>query len=369
MTRQILLYGASGYTGRLLAAEAARRGIDVILAGRDPARLAPVAAAVGLPWVAAPTTRLASELGDVAVVLNAAGPFSQTAAPILEACLATGTHYLDVTGEVDVLEDLSTSHARAREHGIMVMPGVGFDVVPSDCLAASVSALMPDAIRLDVVIHGLGLASRGSVRTMLEQAGTPTRVRRAGVLTSVPLPASGPERRTFRFQGTDRTALPASWGDVVTAWYTTGIPDITTWFTERPGLRELLTTSRWLRPYWQSPYGRLAVERSIQLIPEGPSHEERARARLSVAAFAEDASGAVVAAEVETPESYTFTAMSGIEIARRVANGDFEVGFQTPARVYGADLILNFDNCLRRNLPAAGAALHLANAALPPPAN
>ncbi len=364
MSSQILLYGASGFTGRLLAAEAARRGLEPVLAGRDATRLAPVAAALGLPWRVIPLSGLDRALSEFSVVLNAAGPFSRTAAPIIDACLATGTHYLDVTGEVDVLDAISKRHVEARQRGIQLMPGVGFDVVPSDCLAAYVAARLPGAIQLDLVVDGLNLASRGSVRTMFEQAGAPTRVRRGGRLTTLPVRLTGPVSCSFPVRGITKPAIPATWGDVVTAFYTTGIPNITTWFTERAGLRGLLGMSQLLGPLWQTPLVRATAERATRSLPEGPGRDERARARLSVTAVARDASGRVVAAEVETPESYSFTAMSGIEIARRVASGDFEAGFHTPARLYGADLILSFKGVLRRDLPIAGAELRHRNADL-----
>src|SRR5262245_9289082 len=135
MSDALMIYGATGYTGRLMVAEALALGLAPVLGGRDEAKLAGMAHELGLEYRVArlaDSGRLGKALSDVQVVLHAAGPFSETAAPMVDACLRTGTHYLDITGEMVVIEALAQHHAEFRRHGLMLMPAVGFDVVPSD---------------------------------------------------------------------------------------------------------------------------------------------------------------------------------------------------------------------------------------------
>ena len=164
MPARILIYGATGYTGTLIARHAKDRGLCPILAARHPAKLKSLAESLGFAYRVVQledANRLAEALGDIHVVLNVAGPFSATSAPMVDACLRTFTHYLDITGEVPVFEDLYRRDAEARSRRLMIMPGVGFIVVPSDCLAAHVARMLPEAEHLAIGISRSTLLSRG----------------------------------------------------------------------------------------------------------------------------------------------------------------------------------------------------------------
>src|SRR5688572_29198476 len=159
-----LIYGANGYTGKLIVAEAVKRGLKPVLAGRNTAAVRELAERYGLParsFDLSNATTAASALSGVPLVLNCAGPFSQTAAPMLEACLASGAHYLDITGEIDVFAHCHAQDARARAAGIVVLPGAGFDVVPTDCLAAMLQRDLPTATSLVLAFEAGGGPSPG----------------------------------------------------------------------------------------------------------------------------------------------------------------------------------------------------------------
>jgi short subunit dehydrogenase-like uncharacterized protein len=349
MTRRLSIYGATGYTGRLLAESAVRAGLRPILAGRSEAVLATLARSLDLPHRVAPlddADRLDALLSGIHVVLNAAGPFSATAAPMADACLRAGVHYLDVAAEVPVLAALAERHAAARARGVMVMPAVGFEVVASDCLAAHVADRLRNARRLSIGISGLGLASRGSLRTMVEQAGA-VHARRDGQLVRI---TPGTLRRAFDYGDGPRDSVHVSWGDVVSAYYTTGIPDITVYFESTPALRSMLTASRWFGGALGAAPWQAWLKAHAQLVPEGPTAAERASARAVIVAEAEDDVGRTVRARLTTPEAYGFTAESGIAVARRVLAGDVEPGLQTPARVWGADFVLALPGVQREDL-------------------
>jgi short subunit dehydrogenase-like uncharacterized protein len=347
---RLLIYGATGYTGKLLAREARQLGLDPVLCARDESKLRALAAELSLAWRCArldDPAALALALTDVGVVLNAAGPFAQTTKPLLDACLHGAIHYLDVAGEIDSIERTARRHAEARERGIMVMPGVGFDIVPSDCLALHVTRRVDRPRGLFIGISGQTLLSRGSARTMIEQLGDPVLVRRGGALCAIP-PAS--LERSFDFGAGPRSSLAVSWGDVSSAYYTTGVSEITSYFEATAAVRihnTLLRMYGWSVPFspWQS-----LLQASTQFMPEGPNAFERARHRAVIVAQVEDGAGRVTTSRLHTPEAYSFTALSGAAIARRVLAGDWEAGFETPARVYGADFVLGFGDVTREDV-------------------
>jgi short subunit dehydrogenase-like uncharacterized protein len=346
----LLLYGARGYTGKLILA-AARDRLRVTPAARGPAP--PLDGALALDLGDAPALRRA--LVRHPVVLNCAGPFAATWQPLVEACLETGTHYLDVTGEWAVFEAIRARDAEARARGVMLLPGVGFDVVASDCLAAHVARRLPGATRLQIGISALELVSRGSARTILASAGEKVRVRRGGRLVE--------EARTleawFDFGRGPQAAHAVSWGDLVTAFHTTGIPDVEVYFEATPlvvGLGFVNRTFGWLA---KSPLGQRLARANLALLPPGPEPHVRARLATTVVARADDPFGGRVESRLVTPEAYTFTAAAAVEIAERVLAGAVRPGFQTPAGLFGPDLVLGLGGERTDAAPRAAAAAAL----------
>lgn len=352
MRSGLMVYGATGFTGGLIVRALLERGVRPVLAGRSERKLDALARELGLEFRVAPLddpVRLDDALRGVGTVLHAAGPFSRTARPMAEACLRARTHYLDVAGEAPPIESLAPHDAEARRRGIMIMPAVGFDVVPSDCLAAHVARRLPGASRLEIGIAAMGFLTPGSAKAFLEYAGEPIRVRRGGVLVGV---APGSLERPFDFGEGPRPSSAVSWGDTATAWYTTGIPDVTTYFEVTPRLRAgLAACLTWGRVLGSGPVQAL-MQAFADMLPEGPTPEQRRSRRMVIVAEAEDPAGRRVASRLFTPESYTFTAMTAPRIAERVVRGDLEPGFQTPARVYGADFVLSFEGVRREDLAA-----------------
>ncbi|KAB2863717.1 MAG: NAD(P)H-binding protein, partial [Anaerolineae bacterium] len=132
-----ILYGAYGYTGELVAEEALKRGHTPILAGRSAEKLIPLAERLGLEYRVFSlddTPALKNALADVDLVFHAAGPFIYTASPMLDACIETGTHYVDITGEILVFRKTFKRDEAARQKNIALISGVGFDIIPTDCL-------------------------------------------------------------------------------------------------------------------------------------------------------------------------------------------------------------------------------------------
>jgi len=199
-----MIYGANGYTGRLAALEATRHGLAPVLAGRSAGPIEALAAELGLPWrVFALEDSSAAEaaLADIGVVAHCAGPFSATSRPMIDACLKTRTHYLDITGEIDVFVSAERRHTDAARAGIVLCPGAGFDVIPTDCLAAVLKQSLPDATHLVLAFDAGGSMSRGTARTMVESlrhGRRGGRVRQNGAIVEVPL---ANKRRLVDFTG------------------------------------------------------------------------------------------------------------------------------------------------------------------------
>jgi short subunit dehydrogenase-like uncharacterized protein len=347
MSDPVLIYGATGYTGRLLARAARERGMRPILAGRNEARLAAIAGALGFESRTAGLHDLASALRDVAVVVNAAGPYAGTADAVVSACVEAGAHYLDLSGEVHAIEAVARRDAEARARGVMLMPSVGFDVVPSDCLVLHVTRRLRRPVRLRVAVTGLEVSSRGSLRSVANGIGKNVQVRKGGALVDI---VPGSLVRAFDFGEGPRSAFALSWGDVATAWYTTGIPDIEVYYEAIAPLRFMTAANQSFGWLLGTPAGRRWLDMHIDMLPEGPTDAQRAFGRGVIVAEAEDASGRRAAARVRTPEAYTFTCTTTLAIVERVLKGDCEIGFQTPARVYGADFVMRFPGVVREEL-------------------
>lgn len=349
MTGPILLYGTTGYTGRLIAEAASKRGLDLIAAGRDADAVAAIAQPLGLRHRAAALNDAAALdrlIADAAVVLHVAGPFSGTSRPMVEACLRKGVHYLDITGEIAVFEACAAQNERARAAGVMLMPGVGFDVVPSDCLAARMRDRLPEAKRLRLAMSGLSNMSRGTAKTSIEQIAKGTMVRRGGRLVEID---AVPTARIDFGKG----AVPCigvSWGDVSTAWYTTGIPDIEVFFETVPQLSRVLGLPKAVRRLLGTAPAQYLLKQAVNLMPAGPDESFRRKASAVLVGEAEDAAGRLARSRLTVIEPYALTVETALLIAGKAAAGDVRPGYATPAGAYGADLILEIPGCRREDL-------------------
>lgn len=350
MSSNFLLYGANGYTGKLIAHLASERGLRPILAGRDRATIESLAKELNLEhrvFALDDRRAMAEALSEVAVVLHCAGPFSRTSKPMADACLKTKTHYLDITGEATVIESLAARDGEAKAAGVMLLPCVGFDVVPSDCLAAHLKRRLPEATKLALAIQGMGRISRGTATTMIENINRGGLIRRDGKLTGVP---AAWKTREIDFGRGDVTATTIPWGDVASAFYSTGIPNIVVYAAIPKGVRRLMKLSRafgWL-------LGSAAVQgflkKRIKAQPPGPSVAERERGKSFVWGEVLDDSGRRAVSRLSGPEGYKLTALTALAIVGHVLAGNFSTGFQTPSKAYGADLILEIEGVVREDI-------------------
>jgi short subunit dehydrogenase-like uncharacterized protein len=334
-----LIYGATGYTGRLIAEKAVAQGLKPVLGGRSHAVRA-LATSLGLAarvfdLVDAPATKAA--LAGVSLVLNCAGPFSATAAAMMSACLAAGAHYLDITGEISVFEHGATLDAAARQAGIVICPGVGFDVVPTDCVALALKHALPDASELALGFDSRSPLSPGTAKTMVEGMGEGGFVRRGGNITPVPL-AYRVLRVDFGFG--EKTAMTIPWGDVATAFHTTGIPNIECYIACPAKLARGTRRLNWIRPLLRQHWLQALLKRRIERKVSGPDEAVRASLRTAVWGEARNPTGEVVVARIETANGYSLTVDSALAVTLRLL-GEATVagGYYTPARLCGSELV------------------------------
>jgi len=339
---KLLIYGANGYTGKLIAREAAKRGLKPLLAGRNRDEIDALAAELGL-------TRRVFELNNpaevtrnlegVAIVLHCAGPFSRTSAPMLKACLAANAHYLDITGEIDVFEACHRADERAQERGVVVLPGSGFDVVPTDCLAAMLKRRLPDATHLTLAFEAGGGPSPGTAKTSVEGMGRGGRARINGELTTVPLAW---KHRDFLRDGKPRSAMTIPWGDVYTAFVSTGIPNVETYLAMPPKTIQRMTWMRYIQPLLGLKPVQDYMKRKIERTNPGPSDERRGKSDTYVWGEVRNAAGKEAKLALITPNGYDLTVTAALGIAEHLLRhlGQLGGGYFTPSLLMGADYVL-----------------------------
>jgi short subunit dehydrogenase-like uncharacterized protein len=334
-----LIYGANGYTGSLVARLAVERGERPILAGRRAEPVAALAKELGLEhrvFSLASPVAMSEALDGVTAVAHCAGPFSTTARPMIEVCLSTRTSYLDITGEIDVFEYAFARDTAAREAGVVLLPGAGFDVVPTDCLASMLAAELTDASVLELAFLPRGGMSPGTARTSVEGAALGGRARINGELVSVPL---GWRSRTVPFPSGVRDVVSIPWGDLSSAYRSTGIPTITTYAHVRVSRRATRAGGALVRPLMRVPRlrtlaGQLATRRTT-----GPDAATRSRTNYEVWGEARNDAGETVSATLVCPNGYDLTADSVVRAAARLDAAAVPPGTHTPATAFGPDFV------------------------------
>ncbi len=332
-----MIYGAYGYTGRLVIQEALSRGHTPVIAGRSYDKLIPLAKQYNLDYLVFDLKneeKLSKAVQDFDLVFHAAGPFKYTSDPMVKACLKSGTNYVDITGEIPVFEQNFSYHNQAKDKNIAIISGVGFDVVPTDCLAKHISEKIPNPSDLKLGIAGGGSPSAGTLKTMIEYISNGLLFRRNGQLVKY-----YPEKdiREIRFSDKVRPVFPAVWGDLATAFRTTNIPNITIYM---PQSKQISSLSKIIR--LKKKTAQNWIERNIH----GPDEQTRNNARSYIWAQVTNDKGDKAQAWLETMEGYRFTAIAGVKSVEKV----FELkpkGALTPALAFGQDFILEIPETKR----------------------
>lgn len=307
----LLIYGATGYTGRMAAGRAKALGLTFEIAGRNHQRLAALAAHLDVPFRVFDTGADAENvLSDVSVLLNFAGPFAHTAEPLMRACIKAGVDYLDITAEINVYRLAERLGAEAASNHVMLLPGVGWDVVPTDSLAVHVAKRVERPLALSIALQVPGSMSRGSAMSVSEIISAGVLARVDGELVATP----DATPRHFDFGDGPVLCVPLSFGDLVTGWHSTGIPNIA---------------------MFVHIAGDAFPEGDLSQLPDGPTSEERDAHRARAVVEVTGADGAIARSVIETVNGYSYTPLAAVEAARRVLEGERRPGFATPAQVFG----------------------------------
>ena len=339
-----LIYGANGYTGRLIAQRAVDCRLSPILAGRDAhgvRRMAGSLKCAARVFSLSDHATIVRNVRDVRAVLNCAGPFAATAEPMMEACLETGTHYLDITGEIDVIEAAASRGPRADNAGVVLLPAVGFDVVPGDCLAGLLSRKRPAARLLELAIDVRGGVSPGTAATVWTQARHGGRIRRGGRVERVPhawrmIDVPFPHRRSV--------ALSVPWGDVAAAFHSTGIPNIVVYAAVSPSVSRLIPLGRGLAHLTRVPTISHLGQWFLQRCINGPDEHRLLESHSYIWGRVTDQAGASAAATLTLPNAYALTSLTAVDSLAHVLRADGVSGFLTPAMLLQPEFILSYDD-------------------------
>lgn len=335
----LLVYGAYGYTGELIAEEANGRDLDLVVAGRNGTKTRGQATMLDAESRVFDAEDAAENLDGIDILLNCAGPFVETYEPLVEACLDTGTHYLDITGEFEVFEALAERDREAEKAGICLLPGIGFDVVPTDCLAGHLHDRLPEATELRLGFDALGAVSGGTAASAIEHAGGGGKVRRDGKIVDTPVASN---ERTIDFGIGPKHAVTIPWGDVSTAYYTTGIENVEVYTPMPERVGQALRLSKPIMAVLRAGPVKQGVQALARQVFSGPSAEQRESDRAYIWGEATNGEQTVVS-RLETPEPYTLTVDAATTAISRFEGGDVPTGYHTPAAAFDPGFVLELD--------------------------
>jgi len=338
--KTILIYGANGYSGELIAREAVNRGLKPVVAGRNREAIEKLAEDLHLPsqvFALDDVDVVASNLVDVDLVIHCAGPFSATSKPMLDACVMTKTHYTDITGEVAIFELAHSYAEKAKEAGIVVCPGVGFDVIPTDCVAAKLKKEMPDATHLTLGFDSRSGFSKGTAKTSVEGLKNGGGVREDGSIKRVPLAY---KTRKIDFGNGEKLATTIPWGDIATAFYSTQIPNIEVYIPASPKMVSQMKKANWIKPLLGLGFVQNFLKNKVEKSVIPPSKEIRAKARTNVWGEVKNASGEIKTVRIETNNGYTVTQDGALLVASKILADESLSGYKTPSLIAGSDLVL-----------------------------
>ncbi|QYJ99240.1 saccharopine dehydrogenase NADP-binding domain-containing protein [Shewanella alkalitolerans] len=335
MASTLMIYGAYGYTGEMMVHEAVSRGLQPIIAGRSKAKLAPLAKQYCLESRVFDTVDIGENLKDVDVLLNCAGPFMATAPSMVEACLQHQIHYIDITGEIPVFQYCHTQDQRAKAAGVLMCPGAGFDIVPTDCLAASLKERLPDANRIDLGFNFGTRPSIGTIKTAIEGAATGGLIRKDYQLVPVP---QGYRLRKMPFPSGNRWGVSFPWGDVFTSGVSTNTPNGIVYATMPLFFGVFLRLTSFLKPLFANERFAKALQRQAERFLSGGPHEDALNnERTEFWAEASNAQGQHIAGHMSGPNVYRLTVDTALTIAQHCLENTIKTGYQTPSMLMGSD--------------------------------
>ncbi len=337
--RQMMIYGANGYTGELIAKEAVEREFKPVLAGRNKQAISQLAESLNLTarvFGLNSVEQVIRQLKDIHLVIHCAGPFSATAELMMQACISSNTHYTDITGEISVFERAQVLDADAKSANIVLCPGVGFDIIPTDCIASQLKEKMPDATYLALGFDSDSGMSPGTSKTMVEGLGGGGKIRRDGKIIQVPLAY---KTRQIDFGRGEKNAVTIPWGDVSTAFHSTCIPNIEVYIPISPRGAKGIRRLNWIRWLLGMKFVQNHMKNKAGKSAKGPGEEQRKTQRTYLWGEVKNAEGKTVTARLETCNGYTLTYLGAVEVAKFLMENKVTGGAYTPSRLIDNKLV------------------------------
>lgn len=335
-----MIYGATGYSGQLIVEKAVAAGMKPVVAGRSRDKIKALAKKYDLKYQVFSIDMLKKSdtlIAQMDLILNCAGPFSQTAEVVMNACLNQQAHYIDITGEIDVFEMAAKLHESAKERGVVLCPGVGFDVIPTDCVAAKLKQMMPDAVELALGFDSRSGFSPGTAKTSVEALPQGGKIRKDGEIVTVPLAA---KTRKIDFGGGEKLAMTIPWGDVSTAYHNTKIPNIEVYIPGSPGMIKQLKRMNWFKPILGMGFVQNFLKKRIDKKVKGPDQSTRAKLKTFVWGEVKNAAGQTKEYRIKVNNGYEVTADGGVFVSNALLGRRADAsGYHTPSMLLGADLI------------------------------
>ena len=347
MNKNFLIYGATGFVGEAMARYSVQQGLKPILAARNKEKLEILAGELNLEFKAFTLEELQinnSLIKGAVAVLNCAGPFVHTFKPLIESCIKNKIHYLDISGEIPVFESIVKYDKLAIENNIMLLPGAGFDVTPTDCLSLYLKEKLPTGNRLTLGFCTNGPAGLppGTAKTGIELIPYGNRIRENGKLVK---PPKGLRTKMIDFGNGLQKSTLLLWGDVFTAYYSTGIPNIEVYAAFSDDVNKQMSFAERYRSILSIPFILKILKKNIK---GGSTEEERNKTSMSVWGELKDKDGNVVQARLHGPEGgVIWTSQCALAIVKRILSGDIKPGYQTPAKAYGSELVMECEGVER----------------------
>lgn len=333
--KKFLLYGCTGYSGKLIAQECRRQGLEPVLAGRSHDKVKTIAEQSGCQYRVFDLEQpelVKESIKDCFLVFNAAGPFTQTCMPLLKACLQQGVHNLSLVGEIPLLESLYGYDSQAKKAGITLAVGLGYDVIPTDCLANVLKQELPDASHLSITMQGASDMSPGSTKEMIEQLGEqPFWQRKNGQLIQ-----GKSQTRAIDIGLGETFTMSIAWGDIASAYHSTAIPNIEVYAALSRGEWLVMQMISAFKPVIRIKRIQGYINRLIDRFVAGPDTETLEQTPVYFLAEARNAQGKTVRAKLKTASGYKLTYLGAVYAIKHVLENPVRTGYQTPAQLMGS---------------------------------
>lgn len=338
-----IIYGATGYTANLIIKKAIQMGLPPVLAGRDRSKISSVAKKYGLKYKV-------FEINDINVIqaniensnliLNASSNYKLTAQPFINACLASGCHYLDLCGEISVLKKIFEYNELAKYGNITIIPNSGYHSIVTDCFAGYVANLIENPIELNYYLLDASIPSLGTLKSSLDAFLGGGFVLKYNNFENIKM---GSIKTRVEHKNKALTLYASPMAELYLSHISTSIPNINV-YLKIPLLYSLLLDyfGDYILKLLQSEK-RTAILNLIDKFVKGPSEAINKKLKSMIGVNVKNLKGDSLTMWLEAPEAYDFTATLSVEAVKLALSG-LPSGVLTPIQAYGCNFLSKFND-------------------------